>query len=167
MGVSSIPGCETGAMCQYINYVAENLVYFSMAQNLIGPAGYYRDNSSVDNYSSYLADSVFLPTLNNERGDDATKATTKSKFASLDRAMLVMFDGDTVVHPQESEWFQQFVPGTTEVEPLKDSAFWIDDYIGLRALDEAGKVSFVSITGDHLQFSEEDIQNTFIPFLLA
>lgn len=78
-----------------------------------------------------------------------------------------MFDGDTVVHPQESEWFQQFVPGTTEVEKLADSAFWKDDLIGLRALDEAGKVSYVSITGDHLQFSETDIQSIFIPFLLA
>ena len=81
--------------------------------------------------------------------------------------MLVMFNEDTVVYPKESEWFQQLVPGsTTEVEPIQDSAFWIDDYIGLRALDEAGKISYVSITGDHLQFSEDDIQNTFIPFLL-
>jgi len=82
---------------------------------LIGPAGYFRDVSTPEAYAKYLEDSVFLPDLNNERGDETTKAATKSKFSSLDKVMLVMFDGDTVVHPQESEWFQQLVPGTTEV----------------------------------------------------
>ena len=44
MGVSEIPGCSSGSMCSYINYVAENMVYFKMTQNLLGPAGYFRDN---------------------------------------------------------------------------------------------------------------------------
>ncbi len=52
------------------------------------------------------------------------------------------------------------------VEALEESSFYKEDYIGLRALAEAGKVQYASIAGDHLQFSEADIDDTFVPFLL-
>ena len=52
------------------------------------------------------------------------------------------------------------------MEAIEDSAFYKDDLIGLRSLIEAGKVEYVSIVGDHLEFSEADIDNYFIPFLL-
>lgn len=95
------------------------MVYFKLSQNIIGPAGYFRDNSSADTYATYLADSVFLPDLNNERGDDATKAATKTRVKALEKVMLVMFNEDTVVYPKESEWFQQLKAGSkTEVEPI-------------------------------------------------
>jgi len=55
----------------------------------------------------YLEDSVFLPYLNNEAGDDASKMANKTRFSALNSAMLVMFAEDTVVYPKESEWFQQ------------------------------------------------------------
>jgi palmitoyl-protein thioesterase len=103
MGVTDVPECQNGQICQYVNYVARNLVYFKLVQNYLGPAGYFRDPTKMD---SYLADSVFLPYLNNEVGDDATKATVKTRFSALNAAMLVMFSEDTVVYPKESEWFQ-------------------------------------------------------------
>jgi len=53
------------------------------------------------------------------------------------------------------------------VQPLEESAFYIEDYIGLRALNEAGKVQWESIVGDHLQFSQADMDNLFIPFLMS
>jgi palmitoyl-protein thioesterase len=114
----------------------------------------------------YLADSVFLPYLNNETGDETTKAANKARFSALNSAMLVMFSEDTVVYPKESEWFQQLNQDLVTVEALEDSSFYKEDLIGLRSLIEAGKVEYVSIAGDHLQFSESDIDNYFIPFLL-
>lgn len=77
-----------------------------------------------------------------------------------------MFSEDTVVYPKESEWFQQLKPDMLTVEALEESSFYKEDYIGLRALAEAGKVQYASIAGDHLQFTEADIDNTFVPFLL-
>lgn len=82
--------------------VARNLVYFKVVQDYLGPAGYFRDVKHMD---QYLADSVFLPALNNEAGDDQTKADAKARFTSLNAALLVMFSEDTVVYPKESEWF--------------------------------------------------------------
>jgi palmitoyl-protein thioesterase len=163
MGVTDVPECQSGAICEYVNYVARNLVYFKLIQNYLGPAGYFRDPTHMD---SYLTDSVFLPYLNNESGDDATKAAVKARFSALNAAMLVMFTEDSVVYPKESEWFQQLNLDLVTVEALEDSTFFKEDFIGLRSLIEAGKVELVSIVGDHLEFSAEDIDNSFVPFLL-
>ena len=43
MGVTEVPECANGQICQYVNYVARNLVYFKLIQNYLGPAGYFRD----------------------------------------------------------------------------------------------------------------------------
>lgn len=77
-----------------------------------------------------------------------------------------MFTEDSVVYPKESEWFQE-LNELMNVEPLEKSAFYQSDLIGLKQLNEAGKVQFVSIVGDHLEFTDSDITNTFVPFLLS
>jgi len=86
-------------MCDIIDFIADNLVYFDVVQDFFGPAGYFRDPRDLD---KYLADSVFLPYVNNER--DASDDYVK-RFESLNGAMFVMFSEDTVVYPRESEWF--------------------------------------------------------------
>lgn len=116
--------------------------------------------------SKYLKGSVFLPHLNNEEDDETSKADRKARFSALNGALLMLFTEDTMVYPKESEWFQE-LDSTGAVQPLQDSDFYKSDYIGLRALNEAKKVQFVSVVGDHLQFSQEDIDNTIIPFLLS
>lgn len=64
MGVAATPHCFTGIFCEMINYIVDNLVYFAAIQDFIGPAGYFRDPNDLENY---LANSVFLPYLNNEK----------------------------------------------------------------------------------------------------
>jgi palmitoyl-protein thioesterase len=83
--------------------------------------------------------------------------------------MLVMFTEDSVVYPNQSEWFQTMAVdenGDYYLQTLEESEWYQDDAIGLRSLNEAGKVQFISIDGDHLQFSQSDIDNTFVPFLM-
>ena len=80
--------------------------------------------------------------------------------------MLVMFTEDTVVYPKESEWFQE-LNEFMQVEPLEKSAFYQSDLIGLKELNEEGLVQFISIVGDHLEFTDADTTNIFIPFLLS
>ena len=71
-----------------------------------------------------------------------------------------------MVYPKESEWFQQ-LDSDGNVQALEDSDFYKNDTLGLKTLNEAKKVQFVSIDGDHLQFSSSDITDTFIPFLTS
>jgi palmitoyl-protein thioesterase len=105
MGVDAIPGCFTGFMCNILNFMAKKVVYTNFGQNFFAPAGYFRD---VQNYDTYIKDSVFLPALNNEKKDswrqDHNDLRT-SKFSDLNGAMLVKFDKDTVIYPKETAWF--------------------------------------------------------------
>lgn len=47
-----------------IDFIVDNLVYFDIIQNLVGPAGYFRDPRDLDLYYEH---SVFLPYANNEK----------------------------------------------------------------------------------------------------
>lgn len=59
-----------------------------------------------------------------------------------------------MVEPRESQHFEFYAPGSSEeVVPLRQSPIYTEDRIGLKALDEAGKLHFISIDGDHLDFS--------------
>ena len=162
MGVTDIPHCFSGPLCKVVNKVARSLVYMGLVQDHLGPAGYFRDPKD---YNKYVSDSVFLAALNNESASAAD--TNKTNFENLNGLMLVMFTEDTMVYPKESEWFQTLDDKDKNVVPLEDSDFYKNDDIGLKALNDAKKVQFVSVEGDHLQFSKDDITNTFIPFLLS
>ena len=103
-----------------INSVARELVYDTFIQNMIGPAGYFRD---VNNISRYLGGSVFLPHLNTEEDDVSLTAPRKARFSALNGALLMMFTEDTMVYPKESEWFQELNEDGS-VQPLLESAFY-------------------------------------------
>jgi palmitoyl-protein thioesterase len=99
----------------------------------LGPAGYFRDPRDLD---KYLADSVFLPYANNENTVDQSII---ERFTALNGAMLVMFDADTVVYPRESEWFWE-LQANGSITKVEDTDFYKNDLIGLKQLNEAGKV---------------------------
>jgi len=165
MGVDAVPQCASGLMCDVINFVIKRLVYMSIAQDWIAPAGYFRD---VNNLETYDKKSVFLPAVNNEISQDDFDSDfaelRQSRFASLNQAMLVKFDQDTMLYPRETAWFQQ-VDKHGKLLPLNATDFYNQDWIGLKQLNDAGKVHFVSFPGNHLQFTEDDIKETLIPFL--
>lgn len=57
---------------------------------------------------------------------------------------------DQIIVPRESQWFGFFKPNsTTEVVPLHQSALYNEDWIGLRALERAGKLHFASCACQH------------------
>jgi len=58
--------------------------------------------------------------------------------------MFVMFSEDTMVFPKESEWFWELQSDMKTVKDVHDTDFYINDYIGLKALEEAGKVQYVT-----------------------
>lgn len=42
---------------------------------------------------------------------------------------------------------------------------YTEDWIGLKTLDEAGKVKLVNVSGGHLQISQSDMQTYIVPYL--
>ena len=76
-----------------------------------------------------------------------------------------MFTKDSMVDPKTTAWFQFYdVDGKTLVE-MKDLDLYKKDLIGLKKLNEEGKIELVSIEGDHLRFTKADISKYFIPAL--
>jgi len=116
-GVSSTPNCLEGVFCDLINFIVDNMVYFDMVQEFVGPAGYFRD---PDHLERYMADSVFLPYVNNEEDEQASYVT---RFDQLNGAMFVMFGDDTVVYPRESEWFGELLSDGT-VLPMEQTELY-------------------------------------------
>lgn len=44
---------------------------------------------------------------------------------------------------------------------------YTEDWIGLKILDEAGKVKFINVSGGHLQISQSDMKEYIVPYLEA
>ena len=61
----------------------------------------------------------------------------------------------------------QFVDEHHRLVSFFDSDIYRNDLLPLKTLYTNGKLKFVQIDGDHLRFSEKDLQETFIPFLKA
>ena len=85
---------------------------------------------------------------------------------TLKRLVLVKFTLDKMVTPRESEWFGQYVPGTSkEILPMEGSPGYKNDWIGLRSLDSSGRITKLACEGDHLQMPEGWFRTNIIPFL--
>jgi len=84
----------------------------------------------------------------------------------LDKVLLIMNENDTVVSPPSTSWFEFYESSTNKIIPLKESDFYKEDYIGIRELDSNGKINFVKLSGDHIHFSDYDIDTYMIPVLI-
>jgi palmitoyl-protein thioesterase len=168
-------------LCQIARKAAKAAVYSTWAQeNLIqvsvdGGGGltvinfhvlqaqYYRDPS---NFETYLHANHFLPYINNEI-EEARNQTYARNFASLSNLVLVMFTEDKMVVPKESSWFgyeeiqDRFVSGASDQQrlsasdkrmvPMREQPLYVEDWIGLRELDERGAVVFAECAGEHME----------------
>ena len=81
---------------------------------------------------------------------------------------MVKFTEDSVVDPRASEWFEFFEPNqAVKILPLNESRIYQEDWIGLKTLDNEGKLIFLESEGNHLQFSKEFfIEKIIKPYLL-
>jgi len=59
-----------------------------------------------------------------------------------------MFQDDAVLIPRETAWFGYYPDGAFDpVLPPQKTKLYEEDWIGLKTLDEAGRVKFVSVAG--------------------
>jgi palmitoyl-protein thioesterase len=65
--------------------------------------------------------------------------------------VLFAFENDVTVVPKQSAWFG-FYDGWRLV-PLRESPLYLEDRIGLRELDEGGRLLLESAPGFHMQFT--------------
>ncbi|XP_073353277.1 uncharacterized protein [Aegilops tauschii subsp. strangulata] len=148
-GTASAPHCGSGFFCVIVDALIKSEIYSDYVQDI----------------DDYLKGCRFLPKLNNEIPGERN-AAYKERFSSLKNLVLIMFENDTVLIPRETSWFGYYPDGAFDpVLPPQQTKLYQEDWIGLKALDDAGRVKFVSVAGDHLGISNSDMRKHILPYL--
>lgn len=120
------------------------------------PAQYFRD---PDDLESYLEYSNFLADVNNER--ERKNETYKANMKRLERFAMYVFGEDQTVVPKESGWFSEVNGTSGEVTRLRDRRMYVEDWLGLRWLDEEKRLEFRRAPGKHMELSDELLVDAF------
>ncbi|KAK9716328.1 hypothetical protein RND81_06G225700 [Saponaria officinalis] len=155
---------QSGIFCILADSLIKSEIYSDYVQSHLAPSGYLK---IPNNLEGYLNKCRFLPKLNNEIPGDRNE-TYKKRFSSLQNLVLIMSEQDTVLVPKETAWFGYYPDGAfSPVLPVQETKLYTEDWIGLKILDEAGRVKFVSVAGNHLRISDEDMKKYMVPYLMS
>uniref|UniRef100_A0A5B7A3Y3 Putative palmitoyl-protein thioesterase 1-like n=1 Tax=Davidia involucrata TaxID=16924 RepID=A0A5B7A3Y3_DAVIN len=161
-GTASVPLCGSGILCIIADKLIKSEIYTDYVQDHLAPSGYLK---IPNNIPAYLEKCRFLPKLNNEFPEEKN-STYKGRFSSLENLVLIMFEHDTVLIPKETAWFGYYPDGAFKpVLPPKQTNLYTEDWIGLKALDDAGRVEYISVPGNHLGISKSDMKKYVVPYL--
>ncbi|KAF7062501.1 hypothetical protein CFC21_069092 [Triticum aestivum] len=161
-GTASAPHCGSGFFCVIVDALIKSEIYSDYVQAHLAPSGYIKIPTDIDDY---LKGCRFLPKLNNEILGERN-AAHKERFSNLENLVLIMFENDTVLIPRETSWFGYYPDGAFDpVLPPQQTKLYQEDWIGLKALDDVGRVKFVSVAGDHLDISNSDMRKHILPYL--
>jgi len=152
-GVFGLPNCpgEVIYFCDIMRDLLNYGAYVDFVQNFLVQAQYWHDPLDRD---LYIEKSQFIAEINNERAEK--NPSYAENLAQLENFVMIKHTKDTMVEPKESEHFAFYAPGQADViVPLRESPLYLQDWIGLKALDERGALHFLEVEGDHLQFSRQ------------
>lgn len=166
-GIAEIKACgQWDLLCKGALALMKSNAWTDYVQSRVVPAQYYRTLNESTGLASeeYLEHSNFLADINNER--DVKNQTYKEKLVkSLGKFVMFIFVDDATVIPRESGWFSEVVNGTSEedrvVIPLKERTMYKEDWLGLKKLDEQGKLVFKTHPGEHMQLDEDVLKEAF------
>ncbi|XP_071531238.1 palmitoyl-protein thioesterase 1 isoform X2 [Panulirus ornatus] len=150
-GIFGLPSCQPDDLfCEEMRRLLSMGAYINWIQDTLVQAQYWHDPLHEEDYRNK---SIFLADINNEK---VLNEDYRNNLKKLDNFVMVRFLEDRMVVPAESEWFGFYAPGQDiEVIPLQESRLYLEDRLGLKEMDEAGKLHFLSQEGDHLEFTDE------------
>jgi len=158
VGVASFPKCNPsgllGPVCKLIDeLIVGPAAYTEFVQNRLFQADYFRDPKQV-NSSAFKKNSA-IAQWNNE--GDTVDPTIATNFGKTKRFVMIKAEKDSMIYPNDGEWWGAFdADGKTRLA-MKDTEWYKKDLFGLKTADAAGKIFFNSTTGDHLQFTHEQL----------
>jgi len=156
-GISEFQKCgDNDWVCRRWDGYLKSNTWTEFVQSRLVPAQYFRDPEDLE---SYLENSNFLADVNNER--EVKNATYKENMKKLDRFAMYMFKDDKTVVPKESAYFSEVNTTSEKVTGLRDRKMYMEDWIGLRWLDEEKKLEFREVDGEHMQLTEEVLVDAF------
>lgn len=129
----------------------------SFAQEQIAPATFWHDPNDE---SAYHKSSSFLAHINNENHINPEYI---ENLASLKKFVLVQYNDDTSIIPNESTHFGYVEHGKPLI--MEETKTYIDDKLGLRALKENGTLVLLHSKGSHLELHPNWFVENIIPYL--
>lgn len=158
-GVHQFPRCQEnlGPLCGTLQTFINSFSYFSFFQKLIAPATYWHDT----NEKAYRKGSSFLAVINNENNYNANYVLN---LHNLERLILVKYERDLAIIPNESAWFGYYNKNKIEF-PMEETETYMRDKLGLEALKASGKLIRLLSPGDHLDLYEDWFELNLVPFL--
>lgn len=144
--------------CSIITALVSASIYHNGAQSTVMPAQYFKDPYQMD---TYRLQNLWLQDLNNEMKEK--NLSYKEGIKKLLLLNIFSFSDEDVVFPKESTNL-----GWTDGEhviPLRNLLMYEEDWIGLRFLDEQGRIRQTELLGKHLDI-HESIVGEFIHALL-
>jgi palmitoyl-protein thioesterase len=138
------PQCDT--LLDLMNQIAYGKWAEPLFQKYISFAQYWKDPK---NESAYLELSGFLADVNNERA--VKNSTYRMNLISVNKVFLLHALMDHIVIPSVSEHFQFYGWGqdSTVQASITKSPTFQGDWIGLKTLDQMGKLHIVDVNCTH------------------
>ncbi|XP_022159495.1 palmitoyl-protein thioesterase 1-like [Momordica charantia] len=163
-GLAFFPACDVFQnWCPLVQYVWDKLVYTDLVQDHIALAAHYKRPTMI---KEYLKQSRLLPKLNNEHPQHRN-ATYNKRFSSLTTLVLLMNEGDIFAKPRESSWFGYYKDGSLKnLLPADETQLYKEDWIGLKILNESGRVKRLKVPGNHAEATDKDLREFVAPFLM-
>ncbi|KAF3904798.1 Dolichyldiphosphatase [Dactylellina cionopaga] len=162
-GISEFVKCKiTDWVCRAAFGFLNANKWSEWVQSNIVPAQYYR-HPTPEELEKYLEHSGFLADINNER--ELKNAAYKDNLGGMEGGLvLYQFDEDETIHPKESVWLAE-VTEEGEVTWLTDREMYKQDWLGLKKLNEAGKMKFLKTPGPHMHITDDLLKEVFTKYL--
>lgn len=156
-GISEFQSCKTGDwICNGAEALLRSGQWTDFVQSHLVPAQYFRDPEAMEDY---LEHSNFLADINNER--ELKNVDYRKRLERLNRFAMFMFDEDTVAVPKESALFAEVNITSGAVTPLQERRIYKEDWLGLKKLDDEGRLDFKSVPGQHMHLTDKILERTF------
>jgi len=156
-GISHFQSCGVSDwLCRGAEALLRSGTWTDFVQGHLVPAQYFRDPEELD---AYLEHSNFLADVNNERA--VKNSTYRENLMSLNRFGMFMFEDDMTAVPKESAWFAEVNMTSGKVTPLRERQLYKEDWLGLKVLDEQGKLDFETVPGEHMKLTDTLLAKTF------
>lgn len=138
--------------------------YAPWVRNHIVQAQFWRDPWELNNYREF---SQYLADINNDRNSAEKNQQYRDNILTLKEMVLFRFEDESVVVPRDSSWFSVFDAEKNHIVPVKDTALYKEDWIGLKELDATGRLTMLTAPGDHMRFGKTWFAENVYPFLSA
>ena len=76
-----------------------------------------------------------------------------------------LFNEDTMIFPKETAWFGFYQSDGKTIQNMEDSDEYNNDVLGLKSLNNQGKIKKVLFQGNHLQWTQQEFNQYIMPYL--